>query len=530
MATSYQTPGVYIEEMPSGSMPIQGVGTSVAAFVGFTETYHADAGDPTDPSGIRPQLVTSWPQYERIYGGFVAGAMLPYAVRGFFDNGGAACYVVRVQGNAEGQTATLALPSASRPDIEGIKVYALHEDSVRPEIEVVPPPPPAEGSEPSDAYTFRVFINGEQREELTGISFTKGPRVVEKTINDQSTFVRVEIPTVTGATLAERAPAAGRYQLSQPVGESSEPQDLEGSETERTGYQGLAIADNVTIVAIPDLVTVATDADGNFNTEAYLGFQGQLADWCAADGKRMAILDPPPGLNAARAVQWREQLAKDTPFATCYYPNVVVPNRAGGAATSNGQRFLTVPPSGHIAGVWARTDAARGVWKAPANEALRGITGLETTVTDGEQAELNPIGVNCLRSFGSNGMKIWGARTLSQTDPSWRYINVRRLFNYVEESIRQGTQWVVFEPNDRNLWARVQRNVAAFLRGLWRDGALVGATPEQAFYVLCDETNNPPSSVDEGKLIIEIGIAPVKPAEFVIFRIGQWQGGGSTSE
>jgi phage tail sheath protein FI len=243
----------------------------------------------------------------------------------------------------------------------------------------------------------------------------------------------------------------------------------------------------------------------------------------------MAILDVPPGRSPTRAREWRERLAKDTPFATLYYPNVVVRNRVPSNGSANGD-FLTVPSSGFVAGVWARTDAARGVWKAPANEELRGIAGLELPITDGEQAELNPKGVNCIRSFGAMGLRVWGARTLSQTDQSWRYIPVRRLFNFIEESIRQGTRWAVFEPNDTDLWARVRRNISAFLRGLWMQGALVGATPDQAFYVICDETNNPKNTVDEGKLIIDVGIAPVKPAEFVIFQISQWQGGGATSE
>jgi len=189
-----------------------------------------------------------------------------------------------------------------------------------------------------------------------------------------------------------------------------------------------------------------------------------------------------------------------------------------------------VPGAGHVAGVWARTDATRGVWKAPANEPVRGIVRLESEVTTGEQDLLNPEGINCVRSFGSNGTKIWGARTLSKTDPSWKYINVRRLFNFVEESIRRGTQWAVFEPNDVDLWQRVKRNISAFLRGLWMQGALVGATPDQAFYVVCDASNNPRSSVVEGRLIVEIGIAPVTPAEFVIFRISQWDGGGAATE
>ena len=189
----------------------------------------------------------------------------------------------------------------------------------------------------------------------------------------------------------------------------------------------------------------------------------------------------------------------------------------------------TVPPSGHIAGVWARSDAERGVHKAPANEVIRGAVDLEVRLSKGEQDLLNPIGVNCIRPFGTRGIRVWGGRTLS-SDPSWRYINVRRLFNYIEESILLGTQWVVFEPNDLDLWQRVKRTVHAFLLGLWRQGALFGATPEQAFYVKCDSETNPPESVDEGKLVVEIGVAPVKPAEFVIFRISQWQGGGGAAE
>lgn len=528
MAASYLTPGVYIEELPSGSMPIQGVSTSVAAFVGFTQTYRADQGDPGDPQGVKPQLVTSWPQYERIYGGFVDGALLPYAVRGFFENGGGSCYVVRASAGGPSQPPQLELAAAGKPEVPSLKVQAVEDDGARYEIELVPPVAGTDAAPGDGEYAIKVYRNGELAEEATGIGFGKAARSVEKTINDQLTQVRVQVATAAGVPIADRLPATGRFALAEPVPQTVDPTILQGSETERTGYAGLAIAENVTIVAIPDLITVATRPDKSFDAALYLAFQQQLADWCAASGKRMAILDPPPGLTATNAIEWRQRLAKDTPYATCYYPNVVVPNR--GASAGSGERFITVPPSGHIAGLWARTDAARGVWKAPANEEIRGITGLENLITDGEQAELNPIGVNCLRSFGANGMRVWGARTLSLTDPSWRYINVRRLFNFVEESIRQGTQWAVFEPNDRDLWQRVKRNITAFLRGLWMQGALVGATAEQAFYVLCDETNNPPSSVDEGKLVVEIGMCPSKPAEFVIFRIAQWQGGDSTSE
>jgi hypothetical protein len=174
-----------------------------------------------------------------------------------------------------------------------------------------------------------------------------------------------------------------------------------------------------------------------------------------------------------------------------------------------------------MAGVYARVDNTRGVHKAPANEIVRTVLGLEVNVTKGEHDLLNPIGVNVIRSFPGRGIRIWGARTLS-SDASWRYIPVRRLFNMIEESIERGTQWVVFEPNDPFLWGRVKRDVSAFLKVIWRSGALFGATPDQAFYVKCDAETNPPELRDLGQMVVEIGIAPVKPAEFVIFRIGQW--------
>ncbi|MCU7727323.1 phage tail sheath subtilisin-like domain-containing protein [Actinoplanes sp. KI2] len=545
MAASYGAPGVYIEEQPSGSMPIEGVGTAVAAFVGFTERYDTEQGDPTDPAGVKPQLVTSWPQYERIYGGFVRGAMLPHAVRGYFENGGGKAYICRIP-TTEGESAnggrpTLTLPTADKPDTPSLQLSAV-EPGRNLEVEVVPPAPapPQEGEGGEGAshngsgdYTLRVYEGGALREELGGLQFSgRSTRTVEKTVNERSKFVRIEMQPLQGASLAERTPAPGRYTLEVPPvsSKSVTPADLVGSESDRTGYQGLAIAENVTMVAIPDLVTVATRDDGSIDEEMFLGAQKQLIDFCEASHNKMAILDTPPGLNATRALEWRARLARDSAFGALYYPNVVVSNPLARPGATNGELSLVVPGAGHVAGVWARTDAARGVWKAPANEALRGIVRLETEITSGEQDLLNPDGVNCIRSFGSYGTKIWGARTLAKTDPSWRYINVRRLFNFVEESIQRGTQWAVFEPNDYDLWQRVKRTITSFLRGLWMQGALVGATPEQAFYVHCDESNNPPSSVDEGKLIVEIGIAPVKPAEFVIFRISQWQGGGAASE
>jgi hypothetical protein len=233
---------------------------------------------------------------------------------------------------------------------------------------------------------------------------------------------------------------------------------------------------------------------------------------------RFAILDAPPGLNAQQAGEWRNEVNFDTSFAAMYYPWIKVADFSGGGSTSK-----MVPPSGHMAGIYNRTDAERGVHKAPANEVVRGAIDLELMLSKPEQDTLNPIGVNCIRSFPGRGIRVWGGRTLS-SDGSWRYINVRRLFIMTEASMDVGLQWVVFEPNDRMLWARVRRDVISFLRTLWLSGALFGSTPEEAFYVKCDDELNPPEIRDLGQLIIEVGMAPVKPAEFVIFRISQWAG------
>jgi len=233
---------------------------------------------------------------------------------------------------------------------------------------------------------------------------------------------------------------------------------------------------------------------------------------------RFAVLDTPPGLNAQQVKEWRNYINLDSSYAALYYPWIEVADYSG-----TGRTTKMIPPSGHMVGIYNRSDAERGVHKAPANEVVLGALNLELKLSKGEQDILNPVGVNCIRTFPGRGIRIWGGRTLS-SDGAWRYINVRRLFIMVEASMDAGLQWVVFEPNDSTLWARVRRDVTSFLRVVWRSGALFGDTPEQAFYVKCDEELNPQEIRDLGQLIIEVGLAPVKPAEFVIFRITQWAG------
>jgi uncharacterized protein len=292
-------------------------------------------------------------------------------------------------------------------------------------------------------------------------------------------------------------------------------EEIVGDAGERTGLGGLEALDDIRLVLCPD-VMVGFD-NSNEARERIKMVQQALIDHCKLMKYRFAVLDTPPHLNAQQAKEWREYLNFDSDFAALYYPWLVIPDLGGNGNTK------TVPPSGHIVGIYNRSDSERGVHKAPANEVVSNAIGVEFSISKGEQDVLNPIGVNCIRPFPGRGLRVWGARTLS-SNASWRYVNVRRLFITVEASMDAGLQWVVFEPNDSTLWAKVRRDVTSFLRGVWRSGALFGATPEQAFYVKCDEELNPPEVRDLGQLVIEVGMCPTKPAEFVIFRITQWAG------
>ncbi|MFD8979611.1 phage tail sheath family protein [Streptomyces sp. NPDC059564] len=302
------------------------------------------------------------------------------------------------------------------------------------------------------------------------------------------------------------------------------PEGLKGNTEARTGLAGLETLPEVTMVAVPSLWDMTADVSSEKEVPAPDHASGvsrmaEVVKHCTERRNRLAILDPPPGQTPAQVATFADTLASpdsdDAAFTTLYYPWITVP---GVDAVER-----TVPPCGHLAGVWARTDAERGVFKAPANQNLRGALKIETLLTDDQHGELNAKGVNCLRVFPDRGLLVWGARTRSTTR-DWRYLNVRRLVSYLSDSIRQSSTWAVFEPNDERLWATLRHSVASFLTDQWRQGALVGRTPDEAFYVICDATNNTPESVADGKVICDIGVAPVRPAEFVHFTITQLAG------
>jgi phage tail sheath protein FI len=381
---------------------------------------------------------------------------------------------------------------------------------------------PSGENQPEDQFKLVVNLDGQAKETYDHVSTKRGENNVVEKVNTLSKLITLEEMT-SGSALAK--PTKGVTDLVEPPAEPEAPpadrlsaDDYVGDAADRTGFSGLEAVDEVTMVAVPDLM--AAYEKGAIDLETVQAVQLAMIAHCELMGDRMAILDPPPGLSPQQIKEWRvDRAGYDSKYATLYWPYIKVFDPASGT-----NKF--VPPSGHMAGVWAQTDDTRGVHKAPANVVVRGAITLQTQITKAEHDLLNPVGINCIRSFPGRGVRVWGARTLS-SDPAWRYLNVRRLFNYLEESILQGTQWVVFEPNDYALWARIRRTISAFLVNEWRKGALFGLTPAEAFYVKCDGETNPAEGIDAGQVVCQIGVAPVKPAEFVIFQLAQFSGGTS---
>jgi len=519
MSPEYLSPGVYVEEIDRGSKPIEGAGTACAAFVGFAERGPVN----------QPTFIPNWTEFVNNFGSFIKGGYLAPAVYGYFQNGGGRCYVSRLPGGeAEGGElkAVAALPSSAKPELESLTISALEAGDAGTDITIEVVKPGGEGAT-EDQFNLIVRKGKAEAEKFDNLTLKKGRSVrnILEVVNKESKLIRVAEKEST-LSIAEKLPAPGTYPLAMAASGTTaivklESNEIVGDTAARTGIAGLEIADDVTMVACPDLMALY---QANYlSMEAVKGVQLAMIAHCENLKDRFAILDCPPGMNPQQVKEWRMNTAGyDTKYGAVYYPWIKVANPMGGDP-------ITVPPSGYMAGIYARSDNERGVHKAPANEVIRGATGVEMLITKSEQDILNPIGVNCIRSFPGRGIRVWGARTLS-SDASWRYINVRRLFNFVEKSIQTGTQWIVFEPNDAALWARIRRDISAFLSNVWRTGALFGATPAQAFYVKCDEETNPPAVRDAGQVIIEIGLAPVKPAEFVIFRISQWAAGSEASE
>ena len=356
-------------------------------------------------------------------------------------------------------------------------------------------------SDPANRFKITVKVGGATVEEFDGLTMA----TVEQVINEGSAYIDVDDLSSPTAPPGNRPAVQTGVNIPSGLNDS----DFVGDEGAKNGLHAFDPVDDINIVTIPD-----RPGDREVILAAYT--------YCQNRKDCFFVADPPMGLAPQQVQSFKDGTgdyagnAFNTSFAALYYPWIYVTDpRTGGTRR--------VPPSGAVAGTYSYTDVARGVHKAPAgiNEGyLNSAVGVERLVTKGEQELLNPDGVNVIRSFPGTGVVIWGARTLS-ADAQWKYVNVRRLLLFIEESVEQGTQWVVFEPNDRSLWAKVRRDVTAFLTVVWQGGALFGATAGEAFFVKVDDENNPPEIRDLGRLIIDVGVAPVKPAEFVIFRIAQ---------
>jgi phage tail sheath protein FI len=550
----YLSPGVYAEEISTGPVPIEGVSTSTTGIVG-----------PTARGPLHPRLVTSWLEFQLWYGGLTelgassvfatstgkGFAYTTWAAKGFFDNGGQRLYMARIVGDIApnplpnpppkppspasldlkaGNTTIMTIESAGSADLTNQIFVRVADptlrdpaDPTKPDptrrrislllYDVAPPVPlvdplslqsadlrNANRREPSAVEDYDNLQAGDIAVALSGSTLIAPPA-----------FAQGQQPVLPD-TLPFTALAAGSY------GYALVDQNYIGDETlpldQRTGLTALAAIDEVSLLCVPDEVL---DATGTIT--------GELRIQCELLKDRFAILQVPDTPQNAHPENVLPPFASS--YAATYYPYIRVVDPLT-------QATMLIPPGGHIAGIYAATDDARGVHKAPANVEVAGILvndlpgnikPLQYTISKGDQDILNPRGINAIRDFRASGLgiRVWGARTLS-SDAQWKYVNVRRLFIFVEQSVIRGTQWVVFEPNDEFTWSRVRRSISNFLTSVWRSGALVGATPDEAFFVRCDATTMTQDDIDNGRLICLVGMAPAKPAEFVIFRFSQITG------
>lgn len=491
---NYLSPGVYVEEVSGGVKPIAGVGTSTGAFVGIAEKGAIG----------KAALVTNWSQFVKEFGGFIPNGYLAYAVYSFFAEGGTSCYVVRASSEkAKSSSVNIKDKGGEGAAVNVLNVTARSEGKWGDRITVVIEDP---SEKPKDTYfkltvKYKEAFDEEYEGEISEVFDNISSANVEEKVNDISGFLKID-------AVDTKRPANGTYPLAGGV-DGVEDADFIGDASNKKGLHAFDEVDDINIVAVPDKAG---------DREVILAG----LNYCKDRKDCFFIAETPYGLTPTKVMDFKKGTgdysgnAFNSSYGALYYPWVRISDPLTG-------KNKLVPPSGLITGKYAYTDSTRGVHKAPAGISegyLGSSVGIERIITRGEHDQLNPLGINAIRSFPTSGICIWGARTLS-ADAEWKYINVRRLLLYIEESIDDGTQWVVFEPNDPSLWGKVIRNITAFLLRVWRDGALFGSTPEEAFFVKVDAENNPPEVRDAGYLIIEVGVAPVKPAEFVVIKISQ---------
>ncbi len=564
----YLSPGVYVEEFDSGVKEIAGVGTSTAGFIGLAERG-ALLG--------RPTLVKSFGDYRKHFEGYLSELehgnkrFLAYAVDSFFANGGSSCYIMRVasedakkaKNNIEekgkikifakshgawGNKISIRLEKANK-----CKTQLLSSVNLKTIIAGN-----SSGFNDGDVILLKTMVDGKKTEVFNVIASVEGNRITLKedftcaidhdvypmqhsisscdlnisvryddieenfefvSLNPISTFyinTKLEKSDLISFTYTPDEEIKSLHPLEMLGGEKDAKDlsfTLSGGEDgsglvnykgvdngpgKRSGIEAFQEVTDVSIMAVPGI------CDPNV--------QAALVEHCEAHTNRFAILDVDSEIIGVDALLRCKEIV-NTSYAAMYHPWLQVFDPLE-------KKNIYIPPSGAMAGIYARTDNSRGVHKAPANEIVRNCTGLKVTYNEVDQSKLNPKGINLIRSIPGQGIRVWGARTCS-TEGNWKYINVRRLFIYIEESIKANTSWVVSEPNDEALWSRVSETVKMFLNRLWRDGALLGSSPDEAFFVNIGRSTMTDDDLLNGRLICVIGVAAVRPAEFTVFKITQ---------
>jgi hypothetical protein len=532
MPSTLTYPGVYIEEVPSGVRTITGVATSITAFVGY-----AQRGPINDPT-----IVQSFADFTRIFGGLWAKSTMSYAVQQYFNNGGRDALVVRVVTLTGGSAARAGSVDVGGSGNKSLSLRAASpgewSDNLRVRID-------HQTKDASEATP--TLFNLSIKDVSTGVievlrNLSPGPSLIG-IVEQQSALVRVtSAPTARPDKHSDINPGddpfdpavSSRFTAFPTTGASSgedggqQDADLVPAADDGTGVYALARADLFNLLCIPPFLPAS---DTNAGRVLGAAVKGRAAKFCL-DHRALFIVDPHPDWTAP------SQITGGSTQLSTYVTNISSDSRRNSAIyfpyiraadPLQGDALADYPPSGAIAGVMARTDAARGVWKAPAglDAGIGGVQELKAKLTDGQNGIVNPLGVNALRTFPGAGTVVWGARTLAGADSlasEWKYIPVRRTALFLEESLYRGTQWVVFEPNDEPLWAQIRLNVGAFMNQLFRQGAFAGTTPRQAYFVKCDSETTTQDDVNLGIVNIAVGFAPLKPAEFVVIRIQQLAG------
>jgi len=567
-----RAPGVYYEPLER-RIPMLALGeTGVPVFIGATRRGPLD----------RPVRINSHARFAEIFGEPLPTGYLGYAVRGFFDNEGTHCYILRVarmEGDPDEECAETAEKtlqnidgrpamriSAQDPGSWGnelnirisasteirtfltqsgdagsdlIHVKSSHGISVGTLLKIHnedheqwvyvrgadrralyladPLVHPFDKAAPSyvTAYAFDLTVwDQEKKERFDRLSLmSQSPRFAPRVINDESRFIRChdlrprsnaqasQLVEVDAVLLEGGADGLLNLGPEDFIGHDRGPDD-------RRGLMALAEFEGIDLVAVPDLMSTFEQSK-RFRLRDVEVVQEAVVSLCENHLNSFAILDVPPGGDFDEVLRWRRQF--DSAHAALYFPWVTL---------LDGNQRVSVPPSGHLAGLFSTSDREVGVHKAPANMVVQGIVDLDVILQDTHLALLNHAGVNCIRAFGPRGLRVWGARTMS-SDTSWRFVNVRRTVSAIAAAIERGMHWVVFEPNKPSLWKRIIANISIFLSELWRLGLLTGASPDEAFFVKCDEETNPQADIDKGRISTSIGLAVARPVEFIIFRVSQ---------